>query len=192
MFILAGSAFLILLLLNSSAKIEKPHAIQVAYQEDDFITREIQGAKITSFSTPSPSPFPTIAPSPTNTPIKPTDIPTNDIGLKILRQINDFRAEKGLPAFSTDGYTCSFAVMRASEIASDFSHNGFRNRIDNKTLPYPTYSGISENIAMNSDPNAVVQGWIDSAGHNENLSKPHTFACIAKNGDYYVFLSWNP
>jgi uncharacterized protein YkwD len=109
-----------------------------------------------------------------------------------MKQINDFRAGKGLPAFTTDGYTCSLAVARAGEITGNFSHDGFRSRIDNKTLPYPSFTGISENIAMNGDPNAVVQGWIDSPGHNENLSKSHAHACVGKSGNYYVFESWNP
>lgn len=165
-------------------------------------------------NTPSPTPLPptpTLSPTPTSTPSatpKPTKIPVtktptlkenelapramNDTALDLMKQINDFRSGKSLPAFTTDGYTCAFAVTRAAEIVDNFSHDGFRSRIDNKTLPYPSFTGISENIAMNSDPNAVVQGWIDSPGHNENLSKQHAHACVAKNGNYYVFLSWNP
>lgn len=151
--------------------------------------------------TPSLSPTPSVTPTPTKTPNSPTPTkseettssnPSSDTALDLMKQINDFRAGKGLPAFTTDGYTCAFAVTRAAEIVGNFSHEGFRNRIDNKTLPYPSFTGISENIAMNSDPNAVVQGWIDSPGHNENLSKPHAHACVAKNGNYYAFLSWNP
>jgi len=150
--------------------------------------------------TPTATPSPTITPTPTKTIVSPTKAPvesapvvsSGDTALELMKQINDFRAGKGLGSFSTDGYTCSFAVTRAKEIESDFSHSGFRNRIDGKSLPYPSFTGISENIAMNSDPNAVVQGWIDSPGHNENLSNSHAHACVGKSGNNYAFESWNP
>lgn len=163
---------------------------------------------------PTPTPSPSLAPSPTHAQA-PTTSPkgspssaikaepeekkaevnvnaSGDVPLSIMQQINDFRASNGLPPFSTEGYTCGFANLRAGEVANDFSHSGFRGRIDGNSLPYPGFSGISENIAMNSDPGNVVQSWIDSPGHNENLRKSHAHACVGRNGSYYVFESWNP
>jgi uncharacterized protein YkwD len=131
----------------------------------------------------------TITSSPSNTPIPQV---ANDIGQNLLNQINSFRSSKGLPPLSTDGYTCGFAVLRANEIVNSFNHDGFKNRIDSKTLPYPSYSSVAENIAMNSDPNQVVPGWINSAGHNENMSKDVPHGCVGKSGDYYAFEAWKP
>jgi len=193
-FILAGSAFLILLLLNSSSTIEKPHNIQVAYQDDmNSASKEVQGVDAANLFIPSSSPTPTKAPIPTEMQkVKPTNPPANDIGLNILKQINEFRASNGLSPFSTDGFTCSLAVARASEIVNDFSHDKFKSRIDSKTLPYPGYSSVAENLAQNSDPNAVVGGWINSPGHNENMRKDAPFACVAKNGVHYALEIWKP
>jgi uncharacterized protein YkwD len=147
---------------------------------------------------PSISPKPTIKrlinlPSviPTSTPAK-TDNASSDVGLQLMKQINDFRTSKGLSALSTDGHTCAFASVRAGEIVGSFNHDGFRNRIDSKSLPYPSYSSVAENIAMNSDPNAVVNGWINSPGHNENMSKDVPYGCVGRNGNYYVFEAWKP
>ncbi len=110
----------------------------------------------------------------------------------LLQQINNFRGSKGLGTIQTDPYTCAFANTRAAEITSAFNHDGFSSRLNSKSLPYPSYSEITENIAMNSDKNAVIQGWIDSPGHNENMLKNTPYACIGKSGDYYVYESWRP
>ena len=109
-----------------------------------------------------------------------------------MKQINDFRAGKGLSPLSTDGNTCGFAVTRASEIVVNFNHDGFENRISSHTLPYPSYHEVAENIAMNSDSNAVVPGWINSPGHNENMSRNVPFGCVGISGNYYVFEAWKP
>ena len=109
-----------------------------------------------------------------------------------MNQINDFRSSKGLSPLSTDGYTCAFATLRAGEITGSFNHDGFTSRINSGSLPYPSYSNVAENIAMNSDQNAVVQGWIDSPGHNENMSKDVPYGCVGNSGNYFVFEAWRP
>ena len=118
--------------------------------------------------------------------------PTLTKTLDLLQQINNYRAGKGLSAFSARSETCFFANIRSQEIISAFNHDGFKSRVDSKTLPYPSYSEVAENIAQNSDPNGVVPAWINSPGHNENLLKNLPFACVVKNGNNYVFEAWSP
>lgn len=110
----------------------------------------------------------------------------------LLQQINSFRSGKGLAPLSANSETCFFTNIRVQEIQSAFNHDGFTNRINSKTLPYSSYSSVAENIAMNSDPNQVVPNWINSAGHNENMSKEVPYGCVVGSGNYYVFEAWAP
>lgn len=117
---------------------------------------------------------------------------TSNISGNLIDQINEYRISKGLSEVSTDQYTCAFANTRAIEITSAFNHDGFSSRVSSKTLPYPSYSEIAENIAMSSNPADVVQGWIDSPGHNANILKNTPHACIGNSGNYYAYESWRP
>ncbi len=190
----------VLLLINIQNKknstvliIEKPKTIRVASNN----SAEIGTAKITV-----PKPKITVAEetvitfTPTTAPqapnqtseIKQTSSGANDL----LSQVNAYRASKGLSPVSEEAHTCSFAKTRASEITSAFNHDGFSSRVSSKNLPYPSYSEIAENIAMSSNPGDVVQAWIDSPGHNENMLKNTPFACIGNSGNYYAYESWRP
>lgn len=204
MFILAGKLFFILLTLNwvfapkdysqvkgintSSNLSIKQFNTSNSLTSLRPIQRDMQISNLKKYISPTPSKSKSIKTMNSGT----ISNSSSNVGLSLISQINDFRSSKGLTPFQTDGYTCAFAVIRAGEITGNFSHDGFRTRIDSKSLPYPSYTGVSENIAMNPDPNNVVKGWIESSGHNANLSRSDKYACVAKNGNYYVFVSWNP
>lgn len=121
-----------------------------------------------------------------------TTISNTSLSQQLLDQVNAFRASKGLSKVQTDGYTCAFATLRANEITSNFNHDGFNNRANSHTLPYPSYSSVTENIALNSDPTQVVPAWIASPGHNENMQKDTPNVCIANSGNYYAYEGWKP
>lgn len=108
----------------------------------------------------------------------------------VFNAINDYRASKGLSILNNDSYTCDFAKLRVNEISNNFNHDGFNNRINGKTLPYPSYSSITENIAMNSNYKVVANTWINSPPHALNLEKDATYACVENEDNYYVFESW--
>lgn len=93
---------------------------------------------------------------------------------------------------STDSNTCNFAQTRAGEITTNFSHSGFNDRISAHTLPYPSYSYVNENIAMNSNYQNVADSWINSPGHAENLQADTPYACVGINGKYYAYEGWKP
>lgn len=136
----------------------------------------------------------TITSNPTTSPT-PASI-TSSLSLNktgfIMDEINNYRASLGLIGFQTDSYTCNFAALRAKEISGNFNHDGFTDRLNNNTLPFPAYSSIVENIAMNSDYKNVFAAWKNSSGHDANLKKNTTFACVGDYGDYYVFVGWTP
>lgn len=189
----------VLLLINIQNKknstvvlIEKPKTIRVASNN----SAEIGTAKITipkpkitvatqAVITSTPAPASEDSSPKTNT------VASNNSG-DLLSQVNAYRSTKGLPPVSTDPHTCEFANTRAVEITSTFNHDGFSSRINSKNLPYPSYSEIAENIAMSSNPADVVQAWIDSPGHNENMLKNTPYACIGNSGNYYAYESWRP
>jgi len=178
---------------NSSVVIiEKPKTISVAANN----SAQIGSSKITipkpKISVASPATI-IITPTPApNEPSTPTITNTQNNSGDLLSQVNAFRATKGLSPVSSEAHTCAFANTRASEITGAFNHDGFSSRVNSKNLPYPSYSEIAENIAMSSDPADVVQAWIDSPGHNENMLKNTPFACIGNSGDYYAYESWRP
>ncbi|MBI2330184.1 CAP domain-containing protein [Candidatus Daviesbacteria bacterium] len=108
----------------------------------------------------------------------------------LIASVNNYRTSKGLPALRTDPYTCSFASARAQEAANSFSHTGFYNRVNSKTLPYPRYRLVTENLAWAPGGQDVVNMWINSPTHAANLLKNTTFACIGQYGDYFAFEGW--
>lgn len=110
----------------------------------------------------------------------------------MINAINDHRKAKGLSEVHMDSYTCDFAKVRTGELVSNFNHDGFRNMIDTNTLPYPSYSSITENIAMNSDYKDVVSQWINSSGHRENIEKDTPYVCVEYSGNYYAYEGWKP
>ncbi len=163
-------------------------------------TKIVKKVKATPTPTPTPTPkklnikpyiyIPKSSPTPTPTKaeVKETVSQTGDL----LVQINSFRSSKGLSPLSANSETCFFANMRVQEIQSAFNHDGFTNRINSKSLPYTSYSEVAENIAMNSNPNEVISGWINSPGHNANMLKNVPFGCVVGSGNYYVFEAWRP
>ncbi|KKU63368.1 MAG: hypothetical protein UX87_C0026G0010 [Candidatus Amesbacteria bacterium GW2011_GWA1_47_16] len=148
--------------------------------------------RITPTITPLPSPTliltSALTPSPTPTPV----ITTLNIPTYLLIAVNDYRRSQNLSEVTSEPYTCNFAKVRAGEISVSFNHDGFRSRIDSRTLPYPSYSRITENIALNSSYKAVVPGWINSPGHAANMQADTPFVCIQKYGNYYAYEGWKP
>lgn len=151
--------------------------------------------------TPSPSPAPTATPTAEppktivevkqeNKPDSPGENGPEDTNAYLMRKMNEYRRDNGLPEIGTDQATCDFADMRAREIESNFSHDGFRSRIDSNTLPYQNYSYVNENIAQNSDFTRVIDSWIKSPGHAENMRQNLSTACIRHSGEFYVFEGW--
>ena len=109
-----------------------------------------------------------------------------------MTKINEYRKSQGLSEVKTDQYTCDFAKTRAGEIATSFNHDGFRSRINNKSLPYPSYSQVTENIAMTSNYQDVVNMWISFSGHAENMRKDTPYVCVERNDNYYAYEGWRP
>lgn len=190
--------FLLLQLLFQATLDKKNHT-------QNFTKQAYAKSKPTATTTPSVSPVkpsetksktktlkPTIKPEAIqNEPtIQPHTSPTDFILLKV----NEYRQTLGLSSVSPNSETCEFAKIRAEEIASlnTFNHDGFSKRVSEKTLPYTSYTEITENIAYNTDYADVVNKWIASPGHAENMQKNTSYVCIGKFGDYYTYEGLQP
>lgn len=104
--------------------------------------------------------------------------PTSVINEQILWSlIQDWRKNNNLQPYIKDQNTCNLAYIRASEIQTDFSHNSFNNHTNDFS-----YYKLGENIAKGSSSsheNDILNIWINSPSHRENLDYPYTHSCIS-------------
>lgn len=118
---------------------------------------------------------------------------TQDETSYIIAQVNEYRQSKGLPPVRTDPNTCNFAGTRAAEISSDFSHTGFYERVKSRTLPYPGYRRVTENLARTyRGYQNVVRMWINSPTHAANMEKDTPLVCVKSSGNFYAYEGWKP
>ena len=107
---------------------------------------------------------------------QPVDTSENLIG-RVVELTNEFRAENGLSPLSVNSQLGMAAENHSEDMALKdfFDHVGLdgsdvADRIS--TVGYD-YSTAGENIGAGySTPEAVVEGWINSSGHRENLLNP--------------------
>ncbi len=137
------------------------------------------------------TPIPTKPVSTTATPT-PASSSTTTVRDYIMNGINNYRHSLGLSTVQISDETCTFAKTRAKEITTDFSHAGFQNRIAAKTIPYKSWTLITENIAMTSNYQNVVNMWINSPGHAANMQKDTPFICVENSGNYYAYEGMRP
>lgn len=114
---------------------------------------------------------------------------------KAFELVNDYRASKGLSPLTWNSEIASVCRGHSTNMANGsvpFSHEGFDER--GTTLQATVgWSGIAENVAFNngySDPATVaVNGWINSSGHEANMSgnftKTGMGVAISSDGSYY-------
>lgn len=103
--------------------------------------------------------------------------PTSDFAQDVLRLTNDFRAEHNLSPLALNQKLTTTAQKHSQAMAEDdfFSHIGKDNSTPWERAETEGYTAraMAENIAAGQrTPEQVVQGWIDSPGHRENLLNP--------------------
>ncbi len=101
-----------------------------------------------------------------------TESEFSDFAKEVLRLVNAERTREGLAPLSLDARLCAAAGQRAQEACAYFSHS----RPDGSSCftvfsQYGIrYRAAGENIAKGyASPAAVVQAWMDSAGHRANI-----------------------
>lgn len=88
----------------------------------------------------------------------------------IHTQANQYRLDHNRPALIENEWTCSVATARAQEIETDWSHDGFWKY----SVP-----GSGENLGRDfTSERGMVDAWIASPTHNENLLRYYKFGCV--------------
>ena len=100
---------------------------------------------------------------------------TQSLEQAVHRQINQYRASKGLPALKLAASLTQQARQHSQNMSTGktaFGHQGFERRVKEIAKSVP-YRGAAENVAYNmgyQDPAAqAVQGWLKSPGHLKNI-----------------------
>lgn len=141
------------------------------------------------------APAPTIATEETPTPTNiSSDTSTTELNLNyaILKLINKHRAAQYLPIFEINPYIQVMATQHAQEMANEtvsFGHDNFEDRA--RTL-ITKLGGTSaaENVALGEkDASAIVNSWLDSSGHRNNIEGDFnlTGIGIAESKDQRMF-----
>ncbi|MGB3535135.1 MAG: CAP domain-containing protein [Microcoleaceae cyanobacterium] len=113
----------------------------------------------------------------------------------VFQQVNEYRVSQNISPLTLDPTISQPSKQHSQNMATGkvpFSHNGAKQRFD-KIANQISYQKIAENVGYNSGYNnpaeQVVQGWIKSDGHRENILGDYnlTGIGIAKNdkGEYY-------
>lgn len=144
----------------------------------------------------------TPSPSTERTPLASTTVPPSrppffEIEQATWRNINTYRASKGLPLLLWNETVASVARTHSAEMAAGttgFNHDGFDARYETlkRTLPIGWMGeNIESNIYEDDTAAAAVQSWIESPGHRENIEKTvftHTGIGVAQSslGEYFL------
>ncbi len=120
--------------------------------------------------TPTPSPKPTETPAPTPSPT-PQPVNPEAMAQEVIRLTNIERAKYGSAPLQYHAGLQKAAMLRAKEISIFFSH-GRPDKSDSTTAVFEAGVGCPglENIARGyTSPEAVIQGWMNSAGHRRSI-----------------------
>ncbi|MBN1251943.1 MAG: CAP domain-containing protein [Bacteroidales bacterium] len=120
---------------------------------------------------------------------------------EIFNLINNHRLEIGLEAFEYSEVIWEQANQHSKDMAEgivDFGHDGFSERIDNIQQEIGG-SSAAENVAMGySTAESVVNGWLSSDEHKQNIEGNYTHSAISavknNSGVYYytqIFINLN-
>lgn len=102
---------------------------------------------------------------------------------KLWEIVNDWRASKGLKAYTEDRSLCEIASIRVHEVQTEWDHD-----IKGRFFKSTSFNYIGENLAKGHYPeSAVLSGWLSSKSHRENLERTlFTHSCIMTDDLYAV------
>lgn len=97
---------------------------------------------------------------------------------RVLQLTNTFRRQNGLAPLSYNAKLAAAAETHSQNMALQdfFSHTGLdgSSPFDRMKAAGYNFSSAAENIGVGyTTPEAVVQGWINSSGHRDNLLNPN-------------------
>jgi uncharacterized protein YkwD len=128
-----------------------------------------------------------IVPAPINAPSTPTPTLVPISGDKLFTIVNEWRQEKDYQPYIKSGKACEIATERVKQVSVTFSHDGFYQKINND--PELVKSRWAENISEGYSFNEqILNAWIASPTHYENLIDSYTHSCIKCDSGYCVHI----
>jgi uncharacterized protein YkwD len=121
--------------------------------------------------------------------VYPTPTPVVLNQSKLFDLVQEFREENDLPPYTESKISCQLADERIKDILTDFSHDGFYQRI--ALPPYSTYSYTfyRENLAKDySSEKKTLDGWLKSASHSASLYADMPYSCLRCQGTMCVHI----
>jgi len=110
-------------------------------------------------------------------------------GEKVFTLVQEWRARRNLPVMVVDNKLCRYSAIRAEEIKTDWSHTGFKKRVSPRLYREGNYRRLGENLAKDfSTEQGVVNGWLNSRTHRQNIEYPYTRTCVVCSSNYCVQL----
>lgn len=104
---------------------------------------------------------------------------------KLLSLVNEWRTGNNLLPFTKSENLCKISNERVAEIKTDFSHDNFLYNMKKETYCKSCFLG--ENIARQySSEEEVLQDWLNSPTHRENLTGRYSNTCISTDGTHAV------
>ena len=106
----------------------------------------------------------------------------------MLKRINVWRVDQGLPEVVYSETLCGLADVRLSVIQDDFSHDGFYRLFSN------TRGRWFENLAHEGrkirGEGGVFKAWLNSPKHELLLHSDIRYGCVVNENGYWVFLGY--
>jgi uncharacterized protein YkwD len=119
-----------------------------------------------------------------------------DLESSVHSKVNSYRVSQGKSALGYDNRIAEIARTHSRNMAKgavEVGHDGFDGRVSQlKTVLGTSNIAVGENVAYNygySDPvQMAVDGWINSAGHRQNMIGDYNWTgigVVASGGNYY-------
>lgn len=103
---------------------------------------------------------------------------------KLWNEIQSWRNDIGKPKYKNSDTLCEFASSRLNDVERNFSHEGF---LETNATKYRLNS--AENLAKDwPNEKAVLESFIRSPKHLENLIADYQYACVKTDGNVVVLL----
>ena len=107
-----------------------------------------------------------------------TALPVTISQVELTRQVNEWREDNSYEPYMIDERLCSYAQTRLEETEYDLTHDKFYLSAD-AIFKITDYEFLGENLAQGYDSEKeMLQAWLDSPLHRENLEKNFNFSCI--------------
>jgi uncharacterized protein YkwD len=127
-------------------------------------------------------------------------VSSSKVEKQVLELINAYRTKKGLTKLTQSSIASEQARLHSKRMALkqvSIGHDGFSLRSKSLKQNLKNVTSISENIAFgNITPKEIVEGWISSTNHKNNILSKANLTGIgvykAKNGSLYytqIFLN---